>query len=153
MMREINRYWSLLIFLCFVILFSCLQSKEKQNISSEEPETDYSEKVFNKERPSNRTVVAFGSCSKQYIPNQRWLDILKNDPDIWIWLGDNIYADTHDMDIMADKYALQKADSGYQLLLQTETKIIGTWDDHDYVNLLNRTNTESVILLLHWISA
>jgi alkaline phosphatase D len=79
-----------------------------------------------------RTIVAFGSCSKQYNPNQRWVDIIQNDPDIWIWLGDNIYGDTHDMEFMAEKYNHQKADSGYQLLLNSNTKIIGTWDDHDY---------------------
>jgi alkaline phosphatase D len=80
----------------------------------------------------SKTLIAFGSCSKQYNPNQRWHDILKNNPDIWIWLGDNIYGDTHDMELMAEKYKHQKSDSGYQLLLKSQTEIIGTWDDHDY---------------------
>ena len=31
-----------------------------------------------------------------------------------------------------EKYAYQKADSGYQLLLKSDAQIIGTWDDHDY---------------------
>jgi alkaline phosphatase D len=84
------------------------------------------------DKPVNRTVIAFGSCSKQYNPNQRWMDVLKNDPDIWIWLGDNIYGDTHDMEFMSEKYAHQKADTGYQLLMKSGTSIIGTWDDHDY---------------------
>lgn len=82
--------------------------------------------------PQNRTVIAFGSCSKQFIANQRWEDILKHQADIWIWLGDNIYADTHDMDIMKEKYDYQKRDPGYQSLLRSSTRIIGTWDDHDY---------------------
>jgi alkaline phosphatase D len=88
--------------------------------------------VAKRAHPDSITLVAFGSCSRQYNPNQRWRDILPHDPDIWIWLGDNIYGDTHDMEFMAEKYAHQKADSGYQLLLQSRTKIIGTWDDHDY---------------------
>ena len=85
----------------------------------------------NNEKPS-KTIIAFGSCSRQYNPNQRWNDIIKNDPDIWIWLGDNIYGDTHDMRLMAEKYEHQKSDSGYQLLMKSKTRIIGTWDDHDY---------------------
>lgn len=106
-------------------IFSC-SNKKKTEISEKGQQSSPVE------RPANRTVVAFGSCSKQYNPNQRWVDILENDPDIWIWLGDNIYGDSHDMDFMAEKYAHQKADSGYQLLLKSGTSIIGTWDDHDY---------------------
>jgi alkaline phosphatase D len=85
-----------------------------------------------KNHHGSRTVIAFGSCSKQDIPNQRWNDILQNDPRFWIWLGDNIYGDTHDMKVMAEKYAQQKAHEGYQALLRSGTRIIGTWDDHDY---------------------
>lgn len=81
---------------------------------------------------SSKTIIAFGSCSRQYNPNQRWHDVLENNPDIWIWLGDNIYGDTHDMELMAEKYEHQKSDSGYQELLNSKTEIIGTWDDHDY---------------------
>ncbi len=92
-------------------IFSC-SNKKKTEISEKGQQSSPVE------RPANRTVVAFGSCSKQYNPNQRWVDILENDPDIWIWLGDNIYGDSHDMDFMAEKYAHQKADSGYQLLLK-----------------------------------
>lgn len=81
---------------------------------------------------SNRTVIAFGSCSRQNIPNQRWNDIVLHDPDLWIWLGDNIYGDTHDMTVMAEKYTQQKSEAGYQALLQSGIRIIGTWDDHDF---------------------
>jgi len=111
MTGRVHTYRSILFIICISILISCQKGKEKTK---------------------NRTIVAFGSCSKQYIPNQRWTDIIKNSPDIWIWLGDNIYGDTHDMEFMAEKYAHQKADSGYQLLLKSQTQIIGTWDDHDY---------------------
>ncbi|MBR9999080.1 MAG: alkaline phosphatase family protein [Cyclobacteriaceae bacterium] len=78
------------------------------------------------------TVIAFGSCSRQNIPNQRWHEILRHNPALWIWLGDNIYGDTHDMQLMKDKYEQQKAYPGYQDLLNSSTEIIGTWDDHDY---------------------
>jgi alkaline phosphatase D len=79
-----------------------------------------------------KTVIAFGSCSRQNIPNQRWSEILNHNPHLWIWLGDNIYGDTHNMQLMKDKYHQQKSYSGYQELLNSTTSIIGTWDDHDY---------------------
>ena len=77
------------------------------------------------------THIALGSCNKQYEPQPLWSTILSHNPDLWIWLGDNIYADTKDMDTMASKYEQQTQHSGYQKV-QATTPIIGTWDDHDY---------------------
>ena len=114
--------------LSVLVITSILSCSHKKNTDT----SGKSEKSTSINHPAKRTVIAFGSCSKQYNPNQLWLDILENDPDIWIWLGDNIYGDTHDMDLMAEKYAHQKADTGYQLLIKSGTHIIGTWDDHDY---------------------
>ncbi|SFR31443.1 alkaline phosphatase D [Robiginitalea myxolifaciens] len=75
--------------------------------------------------------IAFGSCNRTDLPNLLWDDILDQDPDLWIWGGDNIYADTDDMEKMAALYALMKADTAYARLRQN-MPIIGTWDDHDY---------------------
>ena len=76
--------------------------------------------------------VAFGSCSKQDFPEkQLWNEINETDPDLWIWLGDNIYGDTEDMSIMKEKYDFQKSHPDYQELLKN-TEVIGIWDDHDY---------------------
>jgi alkaline phosphatase D len=120
------------LILIFASSISCQNIRDKQNPAEDQAYEISEQDDENKAKPDNRTIIAFGSCSKQYNSNQRWEDILKNDPDIWIWLGDNIYADTHDMDIMAEKYAHQKANPGYQRLLDSQTQIIGTWDDHDY---------------------
>jgi alkaline phosphatase D len=46
-------------------------------------------------------------------------------------MGDIIYADTEDMEVMQSKYLKQKRTDGYQKL-RKETQIIGVWDDHDY---------------------
>ena len=132
MIEKVRINISILLFLCVLVLFSCQERRAKQNNNTGKSALGKVKQNHSEERSANRTVIAFGSCSKQYIPNQRWMDILRNDPDIWIWLGDNIYGDTHDMDLLAEKYAYQKADSGYQLLLKSHTEIIGTWDDHDY---------------------
>ncbi len=77
------------------------------------------------------TRIAFGSCSIQDSTSQMWGEITTQRPQLWIWLGDMIYADTHDMRVMRTKYDKQKSDPGYQLLIQS-CPIIGTWDDHDY---------------------
>jgi alkaline phosphatase D len=75
--------------------------------------------------------IAFGSCNREWLPQPLWKPILATQPDLWIWLGDNIYADTHDMDVMRQKYAMQRADAGYRRL-QASVPVIGVWDDHDY---------------------
>lgn len=77
------------------------------------------------------TTIAFGSCSDQKRPQPLWDDILAQKPDLWIWLGDNIYGDSENMDTLRAKYARQKSNPVYQQLRQ-QTPIIGVWDDHDY---------------------
>jgi len=77
------------------------------------------------------TKVAFGSCSHEDDPEQLWSEIVATDPDLWIWLGDNIYGDSPDMGVLKAKYDRQKKSEGYQRLLKT-CKVVGTWDDHDY---------------------
>ncbi|MEM7549648.1 MAG: alkaline phosphatase D family protein [Bacteroidota bacterium] len=76
-------------------------------------------------------VIAFGSCNKQDLEQPLWEPIINESPDLWIWLGDNIYGDTHDMSIMKAKYKKQNENEGYNRL-KSKTKIIGIWDDHDY---------------------
>ena len=75
--------------------------------------------------------IAFGSCNKQDLENHLWDDILGMQPDLWIWGGDNIYADTDNMDIMRKMYAAQDQVPGYRKLKKS-TPVLGTWDDHDY---------------------
>ncbi|NAS11387.1 alkaline phosphatase D family protein [Poritiphilus flavus] len=76
-------------------------------------------------------TIAFGSCNKHDLENQLWDDVLKAKPDLWIWGGDNIYADTSDMEVMRNMYAKQDKVRGYRKL-KREVPVIGTWDDHDY---------------------
>src|SRR6266851_3009956 len=75
--------------------------------------------------------IAFGSCNRESLPQPLWSPILETRPDLWIWLGDNIYADTEDMEVMRQKYARQLANEGYRQL-RASVPVIGIWDDHDY---------------------
>ena len=76
-------------------------------------------------------VLAFGSCNRTDLPNYLWDDILNSKPDVWVWGGDNIYADTNDMVELREMYQQQTEKKEYKELVAT-TDIIGTWDDHDY---------------------
>lgn len=77
------------------------------------------------------TTIAFGSCSDQKRPQPLWDDILAQKAQVWIWLGDNIYGDSENMDTLKAKYDRQKSNPVYQQLRQS-TSVIGVWDDHDY---------------------
>jgi alkaline phosphatase D len=75
--------------------------------------------------------MAFGSCNRQDAPQPLWKPILADHPDLWVWMGDNIYGDSRNMDTLSAKYARQNANPDYQVL-KASTPLIGIWDDHDY---------------------
>ena len=77
------------------------------------------------------TRIAFGSCNDQAAPQPLWDPIRASTPDLWVWMGDNIYADTLNMAAMDSMYARQRQHPGYRALRES-TRVIGTWDDHDY---------------------
>jgi alkaline phosphatase D len=57
--------------------------------------------------------------------------IASHKPAVWVWLGDIMYGDSHDMAVLEKKYNIQKEKPEYKNLMST-SKIIGIWDDHDY---------------------
>lgn len=76
-------------------------------------------------------TIAFGSCNKHDKPNLLWDDIEATNPDVWIWGGDIIYADTDDMVELRSVYNAQDEVAGYKSL-KSKVPVIGSWDDHDY---------------------
>jgi alkaline phosphatase D len=74
--------------------------------------------------------IAFGSCATQARPQPIWNAVVAAKPELTLLLGDNIYGDTLDMDVMRAKYAKLAAMPGFQLLRKT-CPIFATWDDHD----------------------
>ena len=104
----------LLLLLAATFLFACKLPKEAGKVSKHK-----------------NLIIAFGSCSDEDKPQSLWDDILADDPDLWIWLGDNVYADTENMDTMRAKYNKQKSNPIYQQLIKS-AQIEGTWDDHDF---------------------
>ena len=96
---------------------SCKQ--DKSNIVIETP-------TFN-----NDMTISFGSCNNQRIPNILFDEILKNNPEVFIWGGDVIYSDTDDAKKLERNYNKFKNSEVYQKF-KKKVKVIGTWDDHDY---------------------
>ncbi len=75
-------------------------------------------------------VIGFGSCNKITMP-QLWADVNANNPNLWVWLGDIIYADTSDMKALAAHYKRLKTNPEYKKL-RSKAQVIGVYDDHDY---------------------
>ena len=88
-------------------------------------------KKKDKTNKQNDFVIAFGSCNNQFLKNDLWPEIEKNQPNIYIWGGDIIYADTHNMKLMDSYYEMVKNNDDYKNF-RNMVPVIGTWDDHDF---------------------
>lgn len=105
--------------------------------------------IYAQESPS--FTIAFGSCNRTDLPNALWDDIYKESPNVFIWGGDNVYADTDNMKKLAAHYHALNAVAGYEKL-KTAVPVIGTWDDHDYgmndggVHFKAKAQSQSVFL-------
>ena len=77
------------------------------------------------------TIIGFGSCNKVDKPQTMWNDVAANNPNLWIWLGDIIYADTTDMKALAAMYKRLKTNPSYKKL-RAKAQIVGVYDDHDF---------------------
>lgn len=75
--------------------------------------------------------IAFGSCAHQDKP-QPLLDVATGlSPDVFVYLGDNIYGDSYTLDTLRAKYGRLAAKPEFQRL-KAAMPLFATWDDHDY---------------------
>jgi alkaline phosphatase D len=82
-------------------------------------------------RAAEPTVVAFGSCHQQGRDGAPWDAIIAAKPEVFVFLGDNIYGDTDDMGVLREKYGRLGGAAGFQRL-RSACPVMATWDDHDY---------------------
>jgi len=75
--------------------------------------------------------VVFGSCIQQDLPTPIFYTMAGEFPDLILFLGDNIYADTEDMTEMRAKYDRLESNTDFRRL-RSEFPIMATWDDHDF---------------------
>lgn len=81
------------------------------------------------EEPLSR--IAFGSCANEHKPQPIWKAISEVRPQLFIFMGDNVYADTADPAKLKESYGNLAAIPEFAMLRE-ETPIVATWDDHDY---------------------
>jgi alkaline phosphatase D len=75
--------------------------------------------------------IAFGCCMKQGQPQPIWEAIVGAKPEMFLFIGDNIYADTRDPVVLKKKWQELGEQPGYQKL-KAACPILATWDDHDF---------------------
>lgn len=97
-----------------------------------------------KTAPSGRAPirVAFGSCARSQIDMEQriFTSVMALEPDMFLWLGDNVYADSIEPSALADLYRRQRL-IDRALPLYRSIPNLATWDDHDFgYNDSDRTN-------------
>jgi alkaline phosphatase D len=75
--------------------------------------------------------LCFSSCNKETRPQNFWPVIRGFKPDLFIFMGDNVYADTTSPEVMERRYMELKNNSFYREFCEN-VPMIGIWDDHDY---------------------
>jgi alkaline phosphatase D len=75
--------------------------------------------------------VLFGSCNQQDRPAPIWEAVAAREPDVFVLLGDNVYGDTLDMDVLRRRYAELEVQPGFAAL-RASCRLLAIWDDHDY---------------------
>lgn len=76
-------------------------------------------------------TIGIGSCSKQSKDLGILSKVVEKKPDLFLWMGDNIYGDTYDMQVLEEKYKALVNNPYFQTLKKT-TPMLSVWDDHDY---------------------
>ena len=87
-------------------------------------------------RASLITEIAFGSC---YVPqferSEIWHAIASSNPDVFLFLGDNVYQSEEkgepELLELREAYALLARDEPFAAL-RSRIPVLTTWDDHDY---------------------
>jgi alkaline phosphatase D len=93
---------------------------------------------------ANQMTIAFGSCAYDSEPQPIWNDIAAMEPDLFLFIGDNQYADVQfddegnrirgpvtDPARFKEAYDAVWAKPEFAAFRAT-TPFMGTWDDHDY---------------------
>jgi alkaline phosphatase D len=72
-----------------------------------------------------------GSCGHQDHELKTLQLASEQKPDLFIFLGDNVYADTKDLSKMKESYTKLANQPSFQALKKV-SKLLAVWDDHDY---------------------
>jgi len=77
--------------------------------------------------------LAFGSCARHQLDAEQpvFRAIAAAEPDVFFWLGDNIYADSASEWVFAEDYRRQRAIASTLPLMRSVPQL-AIWDDHDF---------------------
>lgn len=94
--------------------------------------------------PENVQHFAIGSCAKERLPQPIWETVLEQEPQFFVFLVDNMYADywapsgknTGSYPVTSNERFVEAYDTlaskpGFAKL-RAQMPVIGIWDDHDY---------------------
>lgn len=76
-------------------------------------------------------TFAIGSCVHQKLAQPIWTTVQKNNPELFIMMGDNVYASSPQDRPLIDQYIKLNENQDYKQLRES-TPFLATWDDHDY---------------------
>ncbi|PON73264.1 Alkaline phosphatase D-related [Trema orientale] len=157
--RQQQQWWVLMAATLFGLMVANCNNNQPQQQQQQQQQHSSSSSSSSSSSNANPHVVsriAFGSCANQSSPQPIWNAILKFDPHVFIWLGDNIYGDIRrplrvfgkertigpwknvprfvpcSQQELKSRYLKAKSIPAYSRLRHNAFKVIGTWDDHDY---------------------
>lgn len=76
-------------------------------------------------------VVAFGSCADQDAPQPIWKTIGDNSPDLFLFMGDNIYSNRPEQKPLSDQYWKLARLTDFKKFRE-KVPLMVIWDDGDY---------------------
>lgn len=138
-MKKLN-----LLILAIFMATSCQATQEPQ-IERNTTSQEYQEKIKTEKKrqaevdlpfrgfplDEDITRLSFASCADQDKPQPIWASIEKNQPQLMIMLGDNIYASKKEQKPISEQYAKLNKISEYRSVRE-KVPFMATWDDHDF---------------------
>lgn len=133
-----------LFFNLLLVLLLSIGCQSASTAVSADPAKKDETKVQENKRPKNNdliprgidvaiapSVIAFGSCAHQDKPQPMWDVIAKNNPDLFLFSGDNIYASQPETKPIGAQYKKLNLIPEFRRFRE-RVPIFAIWDDHDY---------------------
>jgi len=81
------------------------------------------------------TRIAIGSCSEETLPIPLLRAAAEDDPDLFLYIGDNVYGDAYSGDMRLEELRQAYSDLAGNpdfLAMWSSVPVLAVWDDHDY---------------------
>ncbi len=115
-----------LVTLLLIVLAGCSQVAADE----QQQETNWpTYQAIDPDKPIRR--IAFGSCAEPKKSLHIFDTIVRQQPDLMLLIGDNVYADTTDEAELTAKYTELADHPAYRRLIAA-CPLLAVWDDHDY---------------------